>query len=123
MKVTIGPYKDDADDRQIDVHIDNWDSYSLDETLSHIIYPCLVQLKEVSTGYPESLTEEKWNEILDKMICAFEIKSKHFDSFDACQSQCDDLYSEPCKKCMDETEEKMKEGFELFGKYYGDLWW
>lgn len=122
MKVTIGPYKDE-EDRVIDVHLDQWDSYSLDETLSHIIHPCLVQLKEVSTGYPAHLTEQEWDEILDKMIYSFEMKSKYFDEMEVCQSKCDDLTSQSCKECVEEVGQKMREGFELFGKYYGDLWW
>lgn len=122
MKVEIGPYRDN-EAQEVKIHIDDWDVYSVDYSLSLIIYPILVKLRNINKGHPARLTEQEWNDILDKMIYAFEIKSKCFDSFDACEALCDDLYSEPCTKCMDETEEKMKQGFELFGKYYGDLWW
>lgn len=123
MKVDIGPYKDDGP-QQVDVHIDDWDAYSADYTLAYVIHPVLVKLKESNKGFPYGLTIQEWDEILDKMIYAFYIKCNFFDTSDACAEHCDgDITCDECKECCAEVSKKMKEGFELFGKYYEDLWW
>lgn len=123
MKVEIGPYRDN-EPRKVKVHIDDWDAYSADYTLSLIIHPVLLKLKEMNKGHPADLTANEWDEILDKMIYAFEIKSIFFDSIDACEEHCNDnIMCDECKQCTTEVQEKMQEGFELFGKYYEDLWW
>lgn len=49
MKVNIGPYKDI---RKVEVKIDRYDLWSLDNTLALIILPALKQLKEVKRGAP-----------------------------------------------------------------------
>jgi len=87
--------------RKIYVHIDRWDTWSMDNTLSHIILPMLKQLKETTHGAPwvddedvpehlrstsaPPLTEEqknihdvddnhfaRWKWVLDEMIFAFQ---------------------------------------------------
>jgi hypothetical protein len=87
--------------RKIYVHIDRWDTWSMDNTLSHIILPMLKQLKETTHGAPwvddedvpehlrstaaPPLTEEqknvhdvddnhfkRWEWVLDEMIFAFQ---------------------------------------------------
>ena len=55
MKIEMGPYPDDDsvfEGRQISVHIDPYDTWSMDETLAHIILPMLKQLKETKHGSP-----------------------------------------------------------------------
>ena len=107
MKVSIGPYPDEGD-QEVDVHIDKWDTWNMDVTLSHIIAPMLVQLKETKHGYPANLTEAGWNEILDEMIWAFEYKSGNFDSL------MDDNHLE--------TQSRLNRAFKMFGQYYEHLW-
>jgi len=46
MKVSIGPYPDDGNDRDVNVHIDNYDTWSMDSTLAYIIIPMLKQLRD-----------------------------------------------------------------------------
>jgi len=87
--------------RKIHVHIDRWDTWSMDNTLSHIILPMLKQLKRTTHGAPwvddedvpehlrstaaPPLTEEqknvhdvddnhfkRWEYVLDEMIFAFQ---------------------------------------------------
>lgn len=87
--------------RKISVHIDRWDTWSMDSTLAHIILPMLKQLKKEKHGSPhvedkdvpkhlrstsaKPLTEEeqkngttdeyfhaRWDWVLDEMIFAFE---------------------------------------------------
>ena len=90
--------------QKIKVRIDPWDTWSMDYSLAHIILPMLKQLKENNHGYPATLTEKSWNDIMDKMIYAFECKVLDGDLFDT------------------GNQKKMQEGFRLFGKYYQNLW-
>lgn len=87
------------------------DVYSLFDYLSKIILPALKVFKENKPGYPmcvigrkkEEMTMEKWDEILSDMIYAFEA-------------------IELDNKCEKINYKRQQKGFELFGKYYHDLW-
>jgi hypothetical protein len=97
MKINIGKYPKKANGRRkIDVQIDNYDTWSLDNTLALIIYPALLQLKATKQGVPNEFAAEpasnqetfdfyqesyddewkqgleRWDETLDKMIWSFE---------------------------------------------------
>ena len=82
------------------IRIDKWDTWSMDDTLAHIILPMLKQLKATKHGIPcefaevggeswkdqlcfdfyqedtadlfEEHAERRWNEVMDKMIWSFE---------------------------------------------------
>ena len=129
MKIKIGPYRKN---RAFNIHIDDFDAWSLDNTLSHIIHPALIRLKEIKHGYPELwedgmvthhnydrqlhfdfIDEEvetkylinKWNDILDKMIYAFgRIKEDN------------------CLDISKDEWEKIQEGLDLFAEHYTSLW-
>lgn len=84
--------------RTVEIHIDRWDTWSMDHTLSLIILPMLKQLKatkhgapyvdpadcppdlkprrqtkkERETGHTDSTHFERWDWVLDEMIFAFE---------------------------------------------------
>ena len=83
--------------RQIDVHIDRWDTWGMYHTLAVIILPMLKQLKEEKHGHPwvddedvpehlrssnappkeneydwDDLSEARWDWVMDEMIWAFE---------------------------------------------------
>ena len=100
MKVNIGPYIDEGE-RIVDIHIDKYDTWSMDDTLAHIILPMLKQLKETKHGSPNvdsgdvppelrcndvsskaywtnGETDEKfhdrWDYVMDEMIYAFQAK-------------------------------------------------
>ena len=89
--------------QRINVHIDRWDTWSMDHTLAHIVLPMLVQLKRTKHGAPntdnadvpkalrmskkdmtqfakDGSTDDKffkrWDWILDEMIWAFEQKNR-----------------------------------------------
>jgi len=100
MKVEIGPYNDDNESdfqRKIEVHIDDYDTWSMDHTLAYIIVPMLKQLQATKHGAPfvddEDVPErlrstnakpkedewdtdefhfDRWDWALDEMIWAFE---------------------------------------------------
>tara|TARA_R110000823_G_scaffold108946_1_gene228379 strand:- start:168 stop:584 length:417 start_codon:yes stop_codon:yes gene_type:complete len=93
--------------QKVNVSIDKYDTWSMDHTLAHIVLPMLVQLKATNHGYPANLTEKKWDSIMSEMIWAFG------------------------QKCADDWElnddhaarqERMTNGFKLFGEYYENLW-
>ena len=107
MKIEI-PHPDEIDRIGTHIIIHSWDTWNMDHTLSYIIVPMLEQLKATKHGYPSSLAEERWDEILDEMIWAFTFKRDRFDS----------LMEEDPKA----TQERLSNAFKLFGKYYESLW-
>lgn len=121
MKIDIPSYEE-RETAGVQITIHKWDTWNMDQTLALIIHPMLVQLKRTTHGYPNDLTEERWNEILDEMIWSFEQKIKHDDPFDACHDKCANYGDPVCKACLDETQERMSNGFKLFGEYYENLW-
>ena len=136
MKIKIGNYPTYrffyrwlgrfAPKQKVSVKIDRWDTWSMDCTLAHIVLPMLKQFKEINQAWggspqvdlkdvPESLHQsdneleddgihEQWDYIIDEMIWAFEQK---------CSDDC-----WPSKNHQD----RMTNGFRLFGKYYERLW-
>jgi hypothetical protein len=127
MKVRIGPYRKNRATR---VEIEPHDTWSMDCTLAMIIHPMLVQLKATTHGYPSTTTEQEWNEILDEMIWAFEQKCRdhweddYYGDYDEDQKNGSMVGS---FKWIDHEglkthQERMSNGFRLFGKYYENLW-
>jgi hypothetical protein len=157
------------DKRRVKVHIDPWDTWSMDGTLAHIILPMLKQLKATKHGAPQvdladvpkhlqptkkalkaynkdGTTDEqffeRWDWVMDEMIFAFE--SKHNDWEEQFQSGEHDTQwielTEGKLKGMTEMvkgpndtfeidwegrkayQERISNGFKLFGKYYENLW-
>jgi hypothetical protein len=86
------------------------ETWSLDVVISKFILPRLKRFKEVNNGYPGHLTPEGWNEIIDKMIFAFEFNI----TMDEWSSN---------KEGFDAEVAKYEEGMQLFAKYFRDLWW
>ena len=129
-KIKIGPHRKN---RAFNIHIDDFDVWSLDYTLACIIHPALVRLKETKHGYPELWEDgmvthhnwdrqlhfdfidedvetkylmDKWDTIMDKMIYSFEqiVEDKLFDITD--QKQLDEI----------------QEGIDLFADHFTSLW-
>ena len=156
MKVFIGKC-DDGNNQQVDVHIDSWDTWSMDYTLAPIILPMLKQLKETKHGAPMVDMEdvpkelratkaqqnkyakggdadpkyfERWDWILDEMIWAFEQKCKddwEEDYYGPYTENPDDSILGGRFEWIDDEgrkkhQERMTNGFRLFGKYYEALW-
>ena len=131
MKVNLG--KPGRKNRANNVHIDNFDVWSLDHTLSRIIHPALIRLKETRHGYPELWEDgmvtshiwdrqlhfdfidedveneyliKKWNDILDKMIYSFSIIADEDKFYGTEEVDWDDV----------------QEGLNLFAEHYTSLW-
>lgn len=146
MKVFIGPYPDyeqlelfediTSKTKTIDVQIDTYDTWNMDVTLAHIIVPMLKQLKESKHGAPfvdmADVPEHLRAEIVDG-----ETDDKHFDRWDwvmgemifAFQSKVTDNWDDEFWKGLQcdwdarkVVENRIQNGFELFGKYYQGLW-
>jgi len=142
MRVYIGPHprNPDQQERKVEVEIDNYDLWNLDYTLSKIIHPALVRLRNETGSYPhvyeedapsyEDLPDEykgasrrlsdpdhsRWMYVLDQMIFSFEC-SRDDDKWE------EDLFSHDAT--WDEYEEvhnRIENGFLLFGKYFWALW-
>ena len=139
MKVRIGPYRKN---RAFNIEIEPFDTWSMDHTLAPIIVPMLIQLQETKHGspfvdnddVPEELrmpdgwyeseynkngeTDEKfherWDWVLKEMIYAFD-----------CKANKDEIYMRfdvKDRDAMDKEQERISNGFRLFGKYYENLW-
>lgn len=129
-------------ERKIKVKIDDYDTWSMDHTLSYIIHPMLLQLKDTkhgspfvddedvpenlrSTAAPELTDDQKswgetdeffhdrWSWVVDEMIFAFEMNIKDYES---------EYYERKDFDGMKVVQDRQTNGFRLFGKYYQGLW-
>ena len=134
MKVRIGPYRKNRAER---IEIEPFDTWSMDYTLAMIVLPMLKQLKETKHGSPNVHDEDvpehlystsappkendwdtddnwhkRWDWVLDEMIYAFD-----------CKANKDEVYMRfEDRKEMEKEQERISNGFRLFGKYYESLW-
>ena len=126
--------------QKVSVKIDRWDTWSMDHTLAPIILPMLIQLKETTHGAPyvdeKDVPEElwppkeqisamyqgqtddnyfkRWDWVLDEMIYAFD-----------CKANKDDVHMRfdiNDRDGMNKEQNRISNGFRLFGKYYEGLW-
>ena len=128
--------------QKVKVKIEAHDTWSMDHTLSYIILPMLKQLKDTKHGAPyvesadvpkelrmnvhqkvaykkDGTTDKnffkRWDWVLDEMIYAFDCKANKDDvwmRFDPKTEQ----------EAIDKEQERISNGFRLFGKYYESLW-
>ena len=145
----------DRRQQRVKVHIDRWDTWSMDHTLAPIILPMLVQLKETKHGAPyvdledvpkelhgKKLTKkqkeqgevgdkhfERWDWVLNEMIWAFEQKCRDHWEEDYhgpyIEGEGDGILGGHFERTDDEGrqkhQERMSNGFRLFGKYFESL--
>lgn len=133
MKIEMGnfPSRTGEMNRVMEIHIDPWDTWSLDVTLAHIIVPCLQQLRNEFHGcgfvenedVPKHLHSEfdciedaylngvdehwfaRWEWVLDEMIWGF---TRIRDGLEHCENG--------------EEAARIQNCCRLFGKYYRGLW-
>jgi hypothetical protein len=141
MKVYIGPYpkaKSKAK-RIVKIKIDHWDLWSLDDTLGYIILPALKRIRAAKCGAPSAVFDfshhnmkdwqspkfkaaekksnrdgfKKWYGILDAMIWSFDqMMREEADAPDIMKNK--DAYMA--------YQDRMANGFDLFGKWFRALW-
>ena len=113
------------------------DLWNLDITIANFVLPRLKKFKEEDDGCPEREemnTPEKWSEVLDKMILAFEYvvswddwwwDNPKYDYLSA-KSKYDDEYVTKIRNSylaeVKRRETVISEGLELFAKWFRDLW-
>jgi hypothetical protein len=148
----------DRRQQRVKVHIDRWDTWSMDHTLAPIILPMLVQLKETKHGAPHVDLEdvpkelhgkklakkqkeqgevddkhfERWDWVLNEMIWAFEQKCRdhweedYYGPYIEGEGEGDGILGGHFEWTDDEGrqkhQERMSNGFRLFGKYFESLW-
>jgi len=91
------------------------ETWSLYNVISEFVLPRLKLFKEDHGGYPMGMTGEQWNEILDKMIFAFE--------WTEMEDKMTPEYEALTKEQKDKAWKKYEEGVELFAEYFMALWW
>ena len=74
---------DKTDNREIDYAkqrqlrgFDDSETWSLTDTICHFILPRLQRFKEINASTPAQLTEQEWNDILDKIITSLQLTCK-----------------------------------------------
>ena len=151
---TINKILDKRTGQKIKVRIDNYDIWSMDDTLANIIAPMLKLLQEKKHGsayvddsdVPESLhhkealdsqdhpdhddlIQKRWNYVIGEMVWAFEQKSRP-DGWEADYYEFEEdftkilgmKYIRNDREGAKKHQERMSNGFRLFGKYYEALW-
>ena len=128
--------------QKVKVHIDRWDTWSMDHTLAPIILPMLKQLKETKHGAPNVDNADVPKELraTKKQIEAYgkkgDVDPKHFDRWDwildemiyafDCKANKDEVYmrfdTKTERDAMYKEQDRISNGFRLFGKYYESLW-
>jgi len=144
MKVNIEKYPvffDKEVERTYDIEIHDYDTYSLNHTLSLVIYPALVKFKEERKRVPGvpfaffepndakdeygnhtieavDIAEKRFIDVLDKMIFAMKEISENFPSEETFYEN-----NKIDKDGLNEYHARIQEGCELFGKHFQTLWW
>lgn len=86
---------------------DDSETWSLDYTTACFMLPRLRRFREIRKSYPNGLTSEEWDAILDEMIFAMNYIVR-------CEN-------EWVSYDQDEAE-RVQKGLELFGEHFRNLW-
>ena len=81
-------------------------TWNLDKEMAKFVLPRLKRYKEITPCHPSKLTEEEWNEKLDKMIRAFELILRDYEH-----------------ELTKEEFFEVQDGMLQFGWWYQHLWW
>ena len=85
---------------------DDTETWSLYNTIVSFTLPRLKHFREVLAGYPGGMTQDEWEEILDKMIYSFQM-----------------IEDDKIIGISKEENDKLNEGLDLFREYIFQLWW
>lgn len=128
--------------QKVKIRIDKEDTWSMDHTLAPIILPMLKQLRATKHGAPMVNMKDVPKELratkkqMDKYGKGGEIDPKHFERWDwimdemiwAFEQKCRDDWMEDYDYNKWDSEgvkahnERMSNGFRLFGTYFENLW-
>lgn len=87
---------------------DDSETWNLNTTIAKFIIPRLKRFMETTNAHPAGLRAEEWDDVLHKILSAFEAYLK-----------LDDVVGDGIKAETD----KVKAGLDLFAKYFFNLWW
>ena len=138
MRVIIGEPGEGANGKtDVRVNLDPWDTWSIDHTLSYILVPLLIQLRDTQMGAPlvhnEDVPEElwsaddswkstgetdphwfdRWNYVLNEMIFAMSAIRDDNEH---------ELFSDYRSQAYQDYLARVQNGCVLFGKYFQNLW-
>lgn len=115
------------------------DVWNMDNWFLDIIVPMLKKLKTIKHGYPANLTPEEWDKILDRMIFCFkeandstcsminEYEEKFIlETFGNPPKDNKELRENYIRRTTEIEKYQLKmeeEGFQLFSKYFHNLWY
>jgi hypothetical protein len=97
------------------------DTWSMDVKLSELMLPMFKHFKKVNNGFPCGLTPKKYNIILDKIIYSLDWTCRHYD--DACLDKKPKESTARYFARLKKQKDRVADGLELMGKYWGDFWW
>ena len=110
------------------IHVE--DLYDLDVTIARFILPRLMVFKQHCERTPRlNMTTEEWNEILDKMIYAFErIAMQTEEDTPEYKAYIKAIWNNEMdladlKRSAKASLKPISEGLSLYHKYYRNLWW
>ena len=89
------------------------ETWCLTSVIAQFVLPRLIRFKSAVNGYPMGLSIEKWYEMLDQMIFAFEWALAYDESENW----------ELSDKAKKENWKRYKKGMKLFSENFMDLWW
>ena len=84
---------------------DGSDLWNLFYVIAEFVHPRLLAFQENLGGYPATLSEEEWKDILKQMSDAFEL-----------------VIAEDERCLSDEERLRRDKGLQLFGEYFLNLW-
>lgn len=100
--------------------------WSYGYTLAKTSVPALNKWIEKGYGYPDSIGEDKWNEIIGKIKHAFEVSIEDFENELGITTQMSEDEKQKIikdhKSVLESHKRIRKEAFELMAEYYLDLW-
>lgn len=111
--------------------------WNLKTHLASCIYDSLLQFKNLDrTSYPSDISSEKWEEYLDKMLFSFKeistnYKNDPLEIYVKGKIKLSEIFTEDFSSNAERTLvmndskkyfDKIKEGLNLFSKYFNDLW-
>jgi len=89
------------------------ETWALDSVICQFVLPRLIRFREINAGHPGGVSAKEWEDIMDKMIFAFDWSLN-------CE---EDKYDGLPDKQKEKHWEQYQEGMDLFAKWFRHLWW
>lgn len=151
MRARLGKYPKGNASRKLSIELDPFDTWSLDHTLSLIILPALIQLKNTNHGVPSEFISsvgsdmdsnycfdfikddekevfdrgcDSWNEVMDKMIWSFEQLAIEEDYSNKYHHGTIDIgWEKTAKQIMNPLTGKMEYMYEMVDRNPNEHWY